>query len=408
MIPFASNVIGRANGSLHPALLSFLYPTPSGAADATPAAVSQDMRATLELPSGEARSTLFAEDRAGSAARHALLVCPTSPFATTLAEALRTVDARCQIRRATVAATLALEPQNEVSLIAIDLDAYLTEGEVLIRDIASRPGRMPIVAISGNLAESFIDRALNAGASAYLPKTYSPPLVECVLRIVLNGESYRPWRNSRADRPTSAGQDGAVDAEPVSGLTSRERQVLAEIAQGCTNLQIAQRLSMTEATARTHTHHIFRKLNVQNRAEAALRAMRMRDIQEQQIAEAERGRLNLSWLQPEMTHLRMRRNEWIFRSGDVGSKLFYLQRGHVLLPEIDVTLGPGDVFGEVGIFATERKRTCSARCKTEVDLFSLSSEKARRIYFANPQFALFILTLVATRLMAECLRPGRS
>jgi CRP-like cAMP-binding protein len=44
------------------------------------------------------------------------------------------------------------------------------------------------------------------------------------------------------------------------------------------------------------------------------------------------------------------------------------------------------------------KRTSSARCETDVDLFTLSSGQVRRIYFGNPQFALFIMTLVATRL----------
>jgi DNA-binding NarL/FixJ family response regulator len=292
------------------------------------------------------------------------------------------------------------------SLILIDLDNLLDEGEALVQELSSQPGCAPIVAISSSLSEDAIDRALNAGAVAYLPKSYTRPLVECVLRLALHGEGYRPARNSRQTGTAPESLSAESEADFAPGLTARETDVLGEIAQGCSNFEIARRLHMSEATVKTHTHKIFRKLNVQNRAEAALRAARMREIQKLQIDEAERGKLNLSWLQPEMTHRHMLRDQWIFRSGDVGSELFYLQRGRVYLPEIDVTLGPGDVFGEVGLFTAERKRTCSARCATDVDLLSLSREKARRIYFANPQFALFILTLVATRLMAERIRAG--
>ena len=78
-----------------------------------------------------------------------------------------------------------------------------------------------------------------------------------------------------------------------------------------------------------------------------------------------------------------------------------MQRGTLTLPEIGVSIGPGEVFGEIGIFTPERKRTCSARCDTETELLSLTSGQVRRLYISNPQFALFVLNLVATRLMAD-------
>jgi two-component system, NarL family, nitrate/nitrite response regulator NarL len=407
MIPVSEKIVGEVDGNVHPALFSFLYQMSSRLPD-TEIAGSENAVAVQGDADNQPRRPAPANDRAEPLRlRYVLLVCPVSPFSMMVAEVLRAIDAQCEIRRVTVAAMRTLPRSDEASLILIDLDAVLIEGEALIRDLSTVPGRRPVVAISSNLSESSIDRALNAGALAYLPKNYTHPLIDCVLRLALNGETYRPWRTSSAIGPTQPADSGR-EAEAACGLTPRERQVLGEIAQGCTNLEIAKRLRMSEATVKTHTHKIFRKLNVQNRAEAALRGARLSEIQKLQIDEAECGRLNLSWLQPEMTHSRMLRNQWIFRRGDVGSELYYLQRGRVLLPEIDVTLGPGDVFGEVGIFTAERKRTCSACCATEVDLFSLSSEKARRIYFANPQFALFILTLVATRLMAERAPTRRS
>jgi len=153
-----------------------------------------------------------------------------------------------------------------------------------------------------------------------------------------------------------------------------------------------------------HVHNLLEKLKVRNRAEAALSGIRVSDIQQKQIEEAERGRLDLSWLHPEMSHRRMRAGQWIFRLGDAGSELFYVQRGSVGLPEVGEKIERGGVFGEIGIFAPERSRTSSARCETEVDLFSLSGDQVRRTYFANPRFAFFMITLVAARLMADLRR----
>ena len=177
--------------------------------------------------------------------------------------------------------------------------------------------------------------------------------------------------------------------------------MLAKIALGLSNQQIGDGLGMKLGTVKTHVDHILKKLGAENRARAALLGVRLLEIQRHHIAEAEQGRVNLSWLQSEMSHRRMRRGQAIFRLGDAGKELFYVQRGRVRLPEIDVTVEPGDVFGEIGVFTAEHRRTCSALCETDVDLFTLTADQVKRIYFGNPQFAFFILNVLATRLMAD-------
>jgi DNA-binding NarL/FixJ family response regulator len=54
-------------------------------------------------------------------------------------------------------------------------------------------------------------------------------------------------------------------------LTAREREVWALLAEGLTNVQIAQRLSLSENTVKFHVQHLYQKLSVKNRTEAALR-----------------------------------------------------------------------------------------------------------------------------------------
>ena len=64
-------------------------------------------------------------------------------------------------------------------------------------------------------------------------------------------------------------------------------------------------------------------------------------------------------------------------------------------------MNSGAVFGEIGIFSPSHERTCTARCVTDVDLFTLTSDQVKRLYLLNPQFALYVVHLIAKRLMAD-------
>jgi CRP-like cAMP-binding protein len=119
------------------------------------------------------------------------------------------------------------------------------------------------------------------------------------------------------------------------------------------------------------------------------------------VAHGQDGSLVLDGLMSHASHRQYRNGEVIFRKGDLGGELFYVQRGTVHLDEIGEDMGPGDIFGEIGVFSPERARTSTARCKTDVDLFCLDAEKAKQVYVEAPHFALRIATLLAQRLVAE-------
>jgi DNA-binding NarL/FixJ family response regulator len=337
---------------------------------------------------------------------HIFVAAPDSEFVRTALEVLHHIEPTARIVHTHQLSAEALRKRDGQGLVLIDLEACAHNAQALIHQIATQSAT-PVVALSSAVDQKSIDRAMEGGAAGYLPKSYSRPLIEGVLRLVMGGEPYRPHfagrpvKSSKRDTQPTDAAPSTPAAELMAGLTSRERDVLIELARGCSNLEIGRRLDMREGTVKTHLYAIFKKLCVRNRASAALFGARLAEMRQEQLDEAEQGKLNLSWLQPEMSHRRVRAGQWIFRLGDVGSELFYVQRGKVTLPEIGVTIGPGEVFGEIGIFTPEHRRTCSARCESEADLFSLTSGQVRRIYFGNPQFAFFILTLIATRLMAD-------
>ncbi|MFY9656418.1 MAG: cyclic nucleotide-binding domain-containing protein, partial [Methylocystis sp.] len=68
------------------------------------------------------------------------------------------------------------------------------------------------------------------------------------------------------------------------------------------------------------------------------------------------------------------------------------------VPEKDVSLGPGALFGELGLFADERKRTASAIAETDVELLSLRYSDLMQLVTQNPQFGFYLMRLMVRRM----------
>ena len=118
--------------------------------------------------------------------------------------------------------------------------------------------------------------SLRVGAAGYLLKDIAPnDLVEAVLGAG-RGEPLIPASMAnRLLRELAGGTPEAAD--PLSALSEREREVLALLAEGLRNREIAERLVISEATVKTHVRHVLEKLRFRNRAEAAAFAARHLD-----------------------------------------------------------------------------------------------------------------------------------
>jgi CRP-like cAMP-binding protein len=88
----------------------------------------------------------------------------------------------------------------------------------------------------------------------------------------------------------------------------------------------------------------------------------------------------------------------LFRQGDVADRLYLVQSGAVRLAEIGKSVGAGEVFGEVGLFAPQGARTLTAVCETECRLATIAAEKVLELYYQDPRFGFFLIRLVAGRL----------
>jgi DNA-binding NarL/FixJ family response regulator/class 3 adenylate cyclase len=155
-------------------------------------------------------------------------------------------------------------------VVLMDLLMPNMSGLEAIAAIKQAHPEIEIVAVTSFIEEEKVTSALEAGASGYLLKDAEAEEVAQAIRAAYNGEVHLDAAVARllAQRMRTRRED-----EPVEPLTSREREVLAQLARGASNKEIAYDLSITERTARTHVSNILGKLGLASRTQAALWAV---------------------------------------------------------------------------------------------------------------------------------------
>ena len=114
-----------------------------------------------------------------------------------------------------------------------------------------------------------VHAALGHGAAGYLLKDADPEEVVAAVRAAARGGVYLTPAIAR-----QLTQEIIAPPQGINALTHRERDVLVLVAQGCSNRDIADRLVISERTARTHVSNVLRKLQLTSRTQAALIAVR--------------------------------------------------------------------------------------------------------------------------------------
>ncbi len=137
---------------------------------------------------------------------------------------------------------------------------------------------VPVVVVSAIENRRDAVQTINLGAMGYIPKTADHDEFVKMLKVVLDGGLCLP-RNMSATAPTNAPRPAVeyerlATNELLSGLTKRQLQVLALLAQGKSNVEIAEDLGVSDKTVRFYISAILKTLKVRNRTQAALIAAR--------------------------------------------------------------------------------------------------------------------------------------
>jgi two-component system, NarL family, response regulator LiaR len=153
------------------------------------------------------------------------------------------------------------------------LDMVMPEGDGIeaLRRIRAGRGAPRVVVLTSFPADDRVLDAMRAGAAGYLLKDAQPAELLAAIRSAHAGGA--PLHPDAAARVVGELRRPAATAVE---LTARERDVLTLLARGMPNKAIAQRLSLSEKTVKAHVSAILRKLDVTDRTQAALRAVRER------------------------------------------------------------------------------------------------------------------------------------
>lgn len=132
------------------------------------------------------------------------------------------------------------------------------------------PPRVLVLTTFDNDDDAFA--ALRAGASGFLLKNTPAAEVVSAIRTVAAGESVVAPRITRLllDRVVDRLEPSTGQAERLGGLTSRERDVLALVARGLSNAEIAADLHVAQATVKSHLGNLMAKLHLRDRAQAVV------------------------------------------------------------------------------------------------------------------------------------------
>lgn len=173
--------------------------------------------------------------------------------------------------RETVALAASLRPD----VVVMDVGMPVLNGIEATQTIVTQCPATAVVILSMHADESYVMRALKAGARGYLLKDSAAADLMGAIQAISQGKSFFSPKVSRIlaeDYVRVLKQKGAVDTYDL--LTSREREILQLLAEGKTNKEVATALNISPYTVETHRSHILQKLNLHNSAELVLYAVR--------------------------------------------------------------------------------------------------------------------------------------
>lgn len=173
----------------------------------------------------------------------------------------------------------AVEENDEIELVFLDLNMPGNEGLTGLTELRTQFPSVLVVIVSAEEDPTLIRRAIDLGASGYIPKSTPLPQIADAVNKVLDGEQWLPGNINDAISQLENQQDKAF-ADKLAQLTPHQFKVLKMMADGLLNKQIAYELDISESTVKQHVSAVLRKLEVINRTKAGVLFKQMMNNEE--------------------------------------------------------------------------------------------------------------------------------
>jgi DNA-binding NarL/FixJ family response regulator len=175
----------------------------------------------------------------------------------------------------------AVARERDLDLILLDLTMPGVQGFSGLMYLRAQHPDVPVVIVSATEEALVIRRALDFGASGFIPKSLDAEHIGAAVNAVLAGETWTP-----PDIDISATEDRETGelVRRLARLTPQQVRVLMMLSEGLLNKQIAYELTVSEATVKAHVSAILQKLGVDSRTQAVIAAARITTTQRQSAA----------------------------------------------------------------------------------------------------------------------------
>ena len=173
--------------------------------------------------------------------------------------------------------TLAALSQNDSDLLFLDLNMPGSQDLFGLMAIREQYPTVAVVIVSASESKDLIHRALQLGASGFIPKSSSTEELHLAIEKIMQGDVYLPDHIDDSVQHLSEKEKELVDK--ISLLTPQQYRVLCHLKEGWLNKQIAYEMHITEATVKAHITAIFKKLGVNNRTQAVIELSHFSGVQ---------------------------------------------------------------------------------------------------------------------------------
>lgn len=119
------------------------------------------------------------------------------------------------------------------------------------------------------------------------------------------------------------------------------------------------------------------------------------------VKAASQSDASMDWLKPFMSRRRYRAGEILFDKGAEADEMFYIVTGRFRLLELGFDIPRGEVFGELGLLAPDQRRTQTVVCAEDGEVLVIGYTQVKELYYQNPQFGFYFLTLASGRLFSN-------